>query len=332
MAITGTKPFFYLQAGIESTPGTAVAATRIQPIVSGNFTEHADREFIMEERQSLIKNYRAVATKQYVEMTGIEVAPTFEDLPWWLQFFAKGGVTGVLEDTAAYRYTFTPTSTSNDLKTATFEFGDNTQDYEVAFCVGTDFEITFARNAPATQSVGFLGQSASTTTKTAALSQRDTESINGALAAVYIDSNSGTIGTTAVTNVLDVKITLPTMTSQFWALNGSLAPVDVYRAEPRGASIEMTMAFTNDTEYAAFKSNFDSDDERFVRVAAEGTVISGSSTNKLVQFDLYPVWAEAQMGEQDGLRVVQFSGETKYNSSAGYDWNIQVVNGLSALP
>jgi len=71
MAITGTRPFFYLQAGIETTPGSAVAATRIQPIVSGNWNEHGERVFIEEERQSLIKNYRAVATKQFVDFSGV---------------------------------------------------------------------------------------------------------------------------------------------------------------------------------------------------------------------------------------------------------------------
>lgn len=332
MAITGTKPFFKFQAGIESTPGTAVAATRLQPIVSGNMVEHAERTYIAEERQSLIKNYRAVATKQYVELTGIEVAPTFEDLAWWLQFFAKGGVAGVVEDTTAYRYTFTPTATSDDLKTATIEYGDNTQAYETEFCVGSRMELTLARNAPASMSVDFMGKQATETTFTGSLSNRVTEDINGALAAVYIDANGGTIGSTLVTNVLDVKIGLETMQTQFWALNGSLAPVDVYRSAPRSATVEMTMAFTNKTEYAAFKANFNGDDPRLIRVKVEGSQVGAASQKKLAQFDLYTVWAEAPFGEQDGLRVIQLSGETIYYPTATADWNFQVVNGLATLP
>lgn len=329
MAITGTKPFFRFQAGIESVPGTAVAATRIQPIISGNMVEHGERSYIDEERNSLIKNYRAVATKQFVELSGIEVAPTFEDLAWWLQFFAKGGVTGVVEDSTAYRYTFTPTATANDLKTATIEIGDNTQAYEVEHSVGTRMELTLARNTPASMSVDFLGKQATATTFTGSLSDRVTEDINGALAAVYIDAS--TIGSTLVTNVLDVKIGLETMQTQFWALNGSLAPVDVYRSAPRSASVEMTIAFNNTTEYAAFKSNFNGDDPRLIRVKVAGSTIAGSSTAKLAQFDLYTVWAEAPFGEQDGLRVIQLSGETIYYPTATADWDFQVVNGLSTL-
>jgi hypothetical protein len=330
MSITGTKPFFKFQAGIEATPGTPVAATRKQPIVSGNMVEHGDRVFIEEERGSLIKNYRAVPVKQFVELTGIEVAPTYEDLAWWLQFFAKGGVTGVLEDVTAYRYTFTPTATADDLKTATIETGDTTQEYDVEFCVGSRMEIVFARNAPSSMTVDFLGKQATPSTFTPALSDRVTEDINGALAAVYIDS--ATMGTTLVTNVLEVTIGLETATTQFWALNGSLAPVDVYRGAPRSATVEMTMAFNSTTEYAAFKANFDGDDPRLIRVKVEGSDIPGSATAKLAQFDLYTVWAEAPFGEQDGLRVVQFSGESIYYPSATADWNFQVVNGVAALP
>ena len=331
MAITGTKPFFRFQAGIESTPGTAVAATRIQPIVSGNMVEHGERTFIDEERNSLIKNFRAVATKQFVELSGIEVAPTFEDLAWWLQFFAKGGVAGVVEDTSAYRYTYIPTATSDDLKTLTSEVGDDTQGYQVPFCVGTRLELTFARNAPASMNVGFLGKQADPVSFTGALSQRVTEDINGALAAVYIDADGGTIGATAVTNVLDVKIGLDTMQTQFWALNGSLAPVDAYRNAPRSASLAMTMAFNDTTEYAAFKANFNGDDARLIRVKVPGSVVGATTTTKLAQFDLYTVWAEAPFGEQDGLRVIQLSGETKYYPTATKDWDFQVVNGLPTL-
>jgi len=294
--------------------------------------EHAERTFIEEERQSLIKNYRAVATKQFVELTGIEVAPTFEDLAWWLQFFAKGGVTGVVEDTSAYRYTFTPTATADDLKTATIEVGDNTQAYQVEFCVGTRLELTLARNAASSMTVDFLGKQATAATFTGALSDRVTEDINGALAAVYINASGGTIGTSLVTNVLDVKIGLETMQTQFWALNGSLASVDVYRNAPRSASVEMTMAFNNTTEYAAFKANFLGDDPRLIRVKVLGSLVGAATSYKTAQFDLYTVWAEAPFGEQDGLRVIQLSGETVYYPGASKDWDFQVVNGLATLP
>lgn len=332
MAITGIKPLFQFQGAIESTPGTALPATRLQPIVSGNMVEHAERVFIAEERQSFIANYRAVATKQWAELSGIELAPTFEDLAWWLQFFAKGGVAGVLEDIAAYRYTFTPTVASNDLKTGCFETGDNTQAYQIEHCVGTRMELTIARNAPSSMTVDFIGKQASPVTFTAALSSRVTEDINGALAAVYIDADGGTIGATAVTNVLEVKIGLETMQTQFWALNGSLAPVDVYRNAPRKATIEMTMAFNNTTEYLAFKSNFSGDDARLIRVKVLGSTIPTTTTAKLAQFDLYTVWAEAPFAEQDGLRVLQLSGESKFYDSLAADWKFQVVNGLPALP
>ena len=240
---------------------------------------------------------------------------------------------GVLEDTSAYRYTFTPTVASDDLKTSTFEVGDDTQAYEINFGIGTRFEITLSRNAAATMSVDFLGEKSVTTTYTGALSDRVVEDINGALTTVAIDATGGTIGNTAITNVLEVKIGLETMQTQFWALTGSIDPSDAYRSAPRKMTVDITAAFVDTTEYAAFKANDNSDDHRLVRVSTSGTVIpGGSSTAKLAQFDAYVQWSEAPFSEQDGLKIVQFSGETEFYASASKDWDIQIVNGLSAHP
>jgi len=332
MAVTGIKPLFKLQAAIEATRGTDLPATRIQPIISGNLVDREERIFLQEERNSFIANYRSIVTKTYSELAGIEVAPTYEDLPWFLQFFAKGGVSGVLEDITAYRYTFTPTVATDDLKTATFETGDDTNAWQVNYGIGTRFELTLARNAPASMSVDFLGQKSTSTTYTGALSDRVTEDINGALTAVYIDADGGTIGNSAVTNVLEVKVGLETAQTQFWALTGSVDPSDAYRNAPRKMTVDAKIVFRNTTEYDAWKANTTTDSKRLVRVSTSGSTVSGSSTAKLAQFDMYVSWTEAPFSEEEGLRVIQFSGETEYYASASKDWDIQVVNGLSALP
>jgi hypothetical protein len=331
MSITGTKPFFKLQAGIESVLGTAVPATRIAPIVSGSLVEHGERVFIQEERQSLIKNYRSVSTKRFVEMSGIELAPTFEDLAWWFQFFLKGGVTGSGAG-ADKTYTFLPTADADDLKSATFEPGDLTQAFQVAGCVGTRLELTFARNAPSSGSCDFVGFEATPQAFTGALTQRETEDINGALTAVYIDDFGGTFGSSLTDNVLDIKVGFPTEYQQFWALNGSLAPVDAYRAAARSATVEMTMAFTDPAEYLEFQNNLVDDVERLVRVKIEGTTIPTTAIKKSLTLDLATVWAEAPFAEQDGLRVVQFSGETKFNSPLAGDFKAEIVCGEATLP
>lgn len=93
MAVSGVMPLSHYQAAIEATYGTILAATRRQPMLEGGFLkEHFDRHYVKEQRGTFIDNYRSYVTKRHVELAGLPFAQTFEDLPWFLQGFAAGGV------------------------------------------------------------------------------------------------------------------------------------------------------------------------------------------------------------------------------------------------
>lgn len=333
MAITGSMPLSYFQAAIEDTPGTIQAATRKIPMMGGTLTENIERQFPQEIRNSLIANYRSFPTKRWVELSGMEAAPTFEDLPWFLNFFVSNQVSGAPTALAAWKYDFKPRDGGrvDDLKTATWEVANSTQAYAVNFAAGTRFEMGFGIGAPATMSVDFIGQKATPQAATSALADRVTEDINGALATAYIDTT--TIGSTAVTNVLDAKVSIETANTQFWALSGNLHPIDRYRNAARKATVECTLAFTDTTEYAIFQTVSSNNTPRKIRLRVNGSAISGASggQTKQLTIDLYTVWQEAPFGEQDGLNVVKFKGETMYDTSAATDFSIQVINALSSV-
>lgn len=331
MALTGSMPLAKVQVGREVVPGTAVAATRKHPIMSGNLNEHGEINFPQEQRESFVANYRGFATKQFVEISGMEVAPTFEDIGWYLNYSISCNMDGTPHAVTAQRYDFVPKVAVNDLGTATLEVGDDTDEFDVNFCVQTRLELTIAKNAPSTLSIDWLGQKATSSSFTSNLSDRVTEDINGALALAYIDTT--TIGSTAVTNVIDAKVTLETMQTQFWALDGNLYPVDVYRNAPRKAMVEMTVAFTDTVEYDLWQSGLSANGvtQRKIRLYVSGSDIDGTSptTPKSLTIDLYTVWEEAPFGEDEGLRTVQFKGQTVYNTTAGHDFKWSVVNDVT---
>ena len=331
MALTGSMPLAKVQVGREVVPGTAVAATRKHPIMSGSLNEHGEINFPQEQRESLVANYRGFATKQFVEVSGMELAPTFEDLPWLLNFAISSNMDGVGTAVSAQLYDFIPKVASNDLGTATLEVGDETDEFDINFAVMTRLELTIAKNAPSTMSVDWVGQKATVSSFTSNLSDRVTEDINGALALAYIDTT--TIGSTAVTNVIDAKVSLETKTVQFWALDGNLYPVDVYRNAARSAAVEMTVAFTDTVEYDVWQSGLSANGvtPRKIRLYVSGSAIAGTTpaTTKSLTIDLYTVWEEAPFGEDDGLRTVQFKGQTLYNVAAGHDFKWSVVNAVT---
>ena len=300
MAITGTVPLSYMQAAIEAVAGTDLAATRKQPILGGTLTEHYERTKIMEQRGSLIRNYRSIQTKRWCEISGMEVAPTFQDLGWFMRLAAQGKASSSGTPTAvtAFRYDFQPTVATDDLKTATLEVGDTTQEWDVNFAVINRLEFGWSVGGVATLSCDWLGQKATASSYTSNLSDRVTEDINGALAKVYIDST--TIGSTQVYNVLDYRFVLDNHYAQFWAADGGIFSRDVYRTEPRSAQVEATLAFIDTTEYLTFTG----DTSRKMR-----TRVLGSA----------------------GLHVVKFSGESHYDATAGADWKVSVITDVSTL-
>lgn len=321
VALTG------LQAGIESVRGTSVAATRIQPCTA-TMKSIVERYAPQEDRNSFEDFFRSAQTKERVEITGAKAWATFEDLPWFLQLFAKGGVTGVLSNVAAYTYTFLPTASVDDLSTATFEVFNDTQSFMVNWVVGKKLELNYQRGQPVEMTMDFFGQHATKQAKTGSLTQRTTEDITDGLTAAYIDTT--TIGTTLVADVLSAKWTLDNMWEPIYTLNGTRYPNKFIRAR-RHVEAEAILQFDATVEYDAFMTGTN----RKLRLKSTGSVIptSSPSTNKSVSADFYTAgWDTADFGRQGGIWTASLKGRSTYDSTATASWQISVVNGLATLP
>ena len=335
MAITGQMALAKLQVGREVVQGTTVAASRAIPIMSGNLKEHADRTHPQEQRESFIANYRSFVTKRYVEISGMEIAPTYEIVPWFLNFAISCNMTGAPTAVTARSYAFSTNPTVNDLGSATLEVGDDTDTFIVNHGIITRWEFGVTKGSPATMTVDWLGQKATSGSFTSNIAMPTTsiEDIQGSNGTAYLDTHSGTIGATQVTNINEFKVTVETKQTQFWGFNGELTPVDVYRNAPRSAAVEAKLAFLNTTEFDAFQANYTSSttQQRKVRFVFNGSTISGTSpsTTKSLTIDLYTVWDEADFADEDGLRVLNLKGQTQHNSTPGRDFVITVVNGVT---
>jgi hypothetical protein len=316
------------QAGLESVRGTAVAATRIQPANSGFMNPVQNRNQVHEQRNTFVDIFRSFPVKQMVELRGMTVSPTYEDLPWYLQSMVKGGVSGVLSAVTAYTYTFAPTPGTDDLKTVTWEVGNDTQAWQCPFGVGERLDLQFTAGAAATQTMDYLAQRPVKQAFTGSLSDRVTEDINGAQMKAYIDST--TIGSTAVTNVLSAKFGLQNNWTQLWALDGNLYPRNAYR-KVRSATLELTIQMTNTTEYDAYITT---PVQRKIRLQVQGTNIAGSTgpVAKSMTIDFYTYWDVSPISDQGGIYVLKLTGTSTYDATATNDFSITVVNALPSLP
>jgi hypothetical protein len=298
------------QAAIEATRGTGIAATRIVYIDRGPWPDEAiGREFPDEDRNSFIQNYRNVTVSRGPVAWPVMANATFEDLAWYLQGFAKGAVTGVLSNTSVYTYTFSPTAATDDLKTITWEVGNDTQAYQIPYSLGQKLELSWVGGQPVKMSAEYVGQRMIPQAFTGALSDRTgIEDIVGTTAKVYIDNAGGTIGTTQALNVLSGKITLQNRWEQITHLVGNLYPDDAQR-DSRWIDFELDIHFNNTTEFAQLLAG----GERIIRIAFQGTTIAASSppTAKAVDIDLYGYYTSAPFAASNAIRVVKVVGQPR---------------------
>lgn len=314
------------QGGIESARGTLVAATRKQPM-NGWFVSNLEQHRVTEQRVSFIEVYRSFPVKQFAELRGLKVYPTFEDLPWFLQGFAKGSVVGAVTDTAAYTYTFVPTATADDLATVSWEAVSDTQDFAFPGCLADKFNLSFKAGGPCEMNLDYLAQRAIAQARTGSLSDRVTEDILGAGAKGFIDTT--TIGSTLTGDVVAFDFTLQNNWVQLHTFNGQLYPTKFYR-KVRHASCSISVQFDTLTEYSAFMAGT----ERKVRLFMEGTNIAGTAgpTKKSVAIDVYGPWATYPISDDNGVFIAKATLDSRFNAGAAADWKIVVVNGVATLP
>lgn len=324
------------QTGTESTPGTAVAATRVNSeLLGGWMAEKVEREFPLETRGSFEAAYRNFALKNYIEAQGITIAPQYESFGQWLQLFLAGiSSTGATVAVTGKQYVFQPTLTANNLKTYTGEFADLTTNWQVPYLIGNKLEMGFARNGAMSVSMDLLGQQAVGQAKTGSLSAGAYEDIDGALATWTIDTT--TIGSTAVVNVLDGKFVIDNGWMQDFVMDGNLYPRGAHRSKQRSMQLDMTVQFIDTTEYNKFTAPGTTAKAipRLIRLTNNGTAISGSTgpIPRSLVMDWYGVWQTADFGTDGGMRVVKLSGISQYNAGVGYSWIATLTHALSPLP
>ena len=320
------------QATIESAYGTGGTATRVVPMV-GTPKDALDVFEGQQDRGTLEDYYSEsiVATKRHVEVTGATSIATFEDVPWWLQLFVKGGVTGatgITGATAAVSYTFTPTITSDDLSTACFEWGTDTAAYVIPGCVGKKLELTFDRSQPVMLGIDLIGQKMTSHTFTDSLTQSTKEAMQTGLTTAYVDTS--TYGSTNPGTVLNAKVVLDNGTEALYPLGGNAWSTAYGRAR-RHLAYEATIQFSSTTEYDAFVYGT----ARKLRLKTTGTQITGSSpaVYKSMTIDLWvPRWKVADFGRTGTVWTVKVQGSSAYESSLGASFAFTIVNDLATLP
>lgn len=318
------------QAAIESTRGTDLAATR-KVYSLGHMFKDPNFQVPEEDRGTFIKQYRSslgTIACTFPQSGGV----TYEDLPWWCQGWLKGGVTGVLSNTTVYTYTFVPSPSTDDIKSYTFEWGDDTQAFQMNYGMVDTFDITGSLDSFWHFDAGVIGADMTTTTFTGALSDRTCEDVNTYLTKMAIGNAAAVPSSYMTGRFIGFKLSGKNNLARKYFADGTSAAIGGMGRGKREFMLEST--FEGNAATITERGLFESATSRVARITASGTNIAGASptTAKSVDIVIPGKWSAYVVGERETNTIFTGTLMAEYDATLTYDISLAVANALVTLP
>ncbi|KKK90088.1 hypothetical protein LCGC14_2726580 [marine sediment metagenome] len=331
-----------LQIGIEGagTPGTPVAAgVRIL----GDVTYRDASEAIEAERDyGVYARYgEAFQLASYLTEVDIETDLSYEQILYPLLAGLKGAVVGVEEVGAEgnWEYVFQAPVTGDPApNTYTMEYWEDDEDGSDPLTLEADYGICKSMGISASKGPelavlrhSWAAREATVTTPTAALGIPTRTLVPSQQWSVkFAATMAGLPGASVISGEI-----LSFDWDMAWfdikrRLSGSL-DFDGYRIGTRETDLKITMDLTSTSEGERVNM-FRAGAVRFIRLQAVGAAI-GSTTYRITIDGAYTMPGPFDpSGDDDGLTTVDLDYKGLYDSTAGYDLKIEVVNNLGANP
>lgn len=334
------RTFEIAQAGLETVPGTAVAATRKWYALFAPFTYERELQWATNTTGTRYSRRVPSYRRPSHGLTATEDL-SFEDAPWVFQMLFKGGVTGVTDagTPPAYTYTFIPTASAFDLKTATVEYGTPGLPYKANQVAMQSATIRMTPDDQASWQADYemIARKPTQAAITAAIPERVRELIKAPGTKVYIDAGGGTIGTTQLlARFIGASITINNNIN-FKAFSED---EDDYAANKIGigdftVDAQVTLEFDTDAEYADYRAlaTAGAPFEKLIRLERSGSQIHGASvTNKRIRFDMNGYWSSLAQDYRETNRIITLGFQPGYNVTNAFLFKAEVVNALATLP
>ncbi len=323
------RAFKSLRAGLETTRGTNVAPTRGIQFTEGTHNQDVETIYPEELRNSYFGHYSGDAgteTNSFELGGSMGFSSLIEQANLHIKAVASGTGAG-----ADKTWTFLPTGTTDDLKTATLQFGYSDgigatrPAWEVGYCIGNELTLAWDKSPGqpgATWRSTLL--SAEAATQISAFTGVGTYTAeNGGLVkavntAVFIDT--ATLGATADNDVLSIEWVLQSGPVNLYTLNNTAAAQDTLRPNPWDWEARIRRYYRNDTEVDAYVAKT----LRKIRVRTLGPVLGGS--NYKIDLELYGKYTARTWAEVDGLGVEEFTLKPVFDATATTHFQLVLVN------
>ncbi len=339
MAVAPVAVLQVVQAGLETTIGIAVPATRVVDFDPGKAVMRRTSDtIIVPQAGSRSGGSSAWAGAEDVELE-IPFYVSADDWPWWGNLFVQPLTTGTGAG-ANKTYAQTPPDTSvafnagGALGSATFEVaGKDTWPssgggFQIAGCIGKTLDLSIAPNTVWQAKAVLMGMKTVQQALTGALSARTFAARpTGPTTKVYLDTTSA-FGTTQLVGRsvrADIKLDLKPQSRH--TIDGQTTPYRLAIPEPYAITVKLIAEFSSIAEY----NNWINKTTQRVRVAYVGPTL-GSGTYQ-INWDITGVWAtSAPIADDKGVYTIELDLDQLFDSTlnAAHAWT--TVQSVTPLP
>ncbi|GIV81728.1 MAG: hypothetical protein KatS3mg051_1192 [Anaerolineae bacterium] len=312
------------QLGVETTPGTSVAANK--KITAANLTLGPQVDITKFRPTGYKFGSLASLNREWVQ--GSLSGPlTYTEIVYWLSSLLKSVTpTG----TTAYTWTFSPSTTAADtVKTFTIEQGSSTRAHKFTYGLVTGLSMSFSRDGCEIDGT-IIGQDLSDgITLTSSPSTIALVPVTPPQVAVYLaDTQAGLDGASALTRAISVEWSITDRFAPVWVLNQATDWAAHVETEP---TPRVTLMVQADSTGMGLLTTMRANSKKFVRIEATGGTIDGTTNYSLKIDTACQVTDISDFQDEDGVFAIEWTMDAIHDTTWGKATEVTVVNGISAL-
>lgn len=318
-----------LQLGVETTPGTSVAANKL--LRTYNATPAIQTSLTM---VPAVGGKYALASHLAREWTTINLEGplTYTEVVYLLSSVLTGVTpTQISPPTGtAYRWTFAPAQSSADSpKTYTVEYGSDDRAWKCTYGLVTEFSLSIGQDTLDVRA-SMLGRSIQDgITLTASPTNIEVVPVTRPGVSLWLDTTAAGLGTTKLLRGFTAEFQVRSRYNPVWVLDSAQASFAAHvEARPE---VTLRLLVEADAQGMGLLTAMRQGDKRFIRLKATGPNIE-TGNDYTFQLDLCGlVSAVGSFADQDGVYAIDWTFTATYDATWGKAFEVQVVNKLSAL-
>lgn len=316
------------QLGVETTAGTAVAATkRLQTIsIEPSISVEKDNFRPVGQKFSALSNLG----KEWVEAS-IEGRVTYSEIQYILSSVMTAAViTTPAGGTTSRKWVFTPSSTATDTPvTYTVEHGSSVRSDRFTYGLVTEMGMTFNRDS-VELSGSMIGRAIEDNfTLTGATTTIPIVPVIPTQVSAYLDTSSAGLGGTKLTRLISAEFNLGSRYAPVWILDAANPDfVNHIETEP---DLTATLLLQADSQGMGLLTALRDGSTRFLRIEAIGAVIETTITYKFTIDMAVKLADTGGFSDSDGVYAIEFNLIGVFDSTYGKTVEVTVQNTQTTL-